>query len=435
MTAVGFWCCWLELSGTVGPQSIVPPDPGQRWARALVRMHGEPLGYVTVRRGDPVEAMTCEIVAAAWQAFGDVIRQHLAEEGLPDPGGGRIVPQTDRCQNRITPGELVSVVVCTRNRSETLRACLASLADLTYPAVEFIVVDNAPTDDSTERAVAERMRDDQRFRYVVEPRPGLSRARNRGLAASRGRYIAFTDDDVRVDRHWVDGLIRGFRRRQDVGCVTGLVCTAQVTNEAEAYFDARTPLWSSRCAARLFDLQRDRVDTPLYPYTVGIFGTGANFSVDRALLGDLRGFDEALGTGTPSRGAEDLDLFLRVLQSGRAIAYEPAALVWHHHRGDNPSLRRQMFAYGAGLAAFLTKLTCQRSTRSEIIRRIPAGLRRFATIRRTTEARLAPGLTAPLATDVCEYVGFCAGPVLYLRSRIAARFRPPAPGSMKHSCE
>jgi GT2 family glycosyltransferase len=216
----------------------------------------------------------------------------------------------------------------------------------------------------------------------------------------------------------VQGLLRGFARRPDVGCVTGLVATADLAGAAEEYFDARAASWSSRCEPALYDLPGDGTDA-LYPYSPGIFGTGASMAFDRDLLLAVGGFDEALGAGTRTRGGEDLDIFVRVLRAGRALAYEPAALVWHHHRADDGALRRQMYGYGTGLAAFVTKCLLTRGTRGEVLRRLPRGLGRMAAIKAATADRLGPA-PAPAGALRREFAGFLAGPFLYLRARATA---------------
>jgi hypothetical protein len=76
--------------------------------------------------------------------------------------------------------------------------------------------------------------------------------------------------------------------------------------------------------------------------------------------------------------------------AGHTLAYEPAAVVWHHHRSDLDGLRRQMFAYGTGLSAFLTKHLLDRTTRRAVLRRIPRGLRRAAGIAGRTHRSLGP---------------------------------------------
>ncbi|PWW21801.1 GT2 family glycosyltransferase [Geodermatophilus normandii] len=383
MTAL--WCAALELAGE--PALDAPlPFAGQPRARVLVRLHGEPLGYLTA----PVPAGGPDVPALAAEAadrFATEIAAHLAAEGIvapaTEPGPG--------CPTRPVAGdELVSVVVCTRDRPEILAACLDRLAGLRYPHVEVVVVDNAPSDERTRALVEGRAAQDARFRYVCEPRPGLSRARNRGLTEARGRWLAYTDDDVAVDPGWVDGLLRGSRRADDIGCVTGLVATAGISGAAEEYFDARAAAWSTRTAPAVLTPDGDGSD-PLHPYRPSLFGTGANLAFDRALLQRLSGFDEALGAGTRTRGGEDIDAFVRVLRAGSSIAYEPSALVWHHHRADLAGLRRQMYGYGSGLTAFATKCLLDPGTRRDVLRRVPAGLRRLGGLRADTSARLEVG--------------------------------------------
>ena len=69
-----------------------------------------------------------------------------------------------------------------------------------------VVVDNAPAGEVVERLV-ERLADGPaRFRYHAEPRPGLSWARNAGIAAADGDIVAFLDDDDEPDRHWLAGI-------------------------------------------------------------------------------------------------------------------------------------------------------------------------------------------------------------------------------------
>jgi GT2 family glycosyltransferase len=291
------------------------------------------------------------------------------------------------------------------------------LAQLRYPHLEILVVDNAPVDESTLQLTQRFSAADARFRYVREDRPGLSYARNRALSEATGALLAFTDDDVWVDRCWVDGLVRGFETSPRVGCVTGLVATASVRSRAEAYFDARAASWSSRLAAQVFDPADPPSDDPLFPFSAGRFGTGANFCFDRDLMRSLGGFDVHLGAGTATRGGEDLDAFVRVLRSGRCIRYEPSALVWHHHRADGAALLGQMYSYGTGLSAFMVKCLLDGAMRRDVLKRVPLGLVKMLRIRRETEDRLPRGVPAPRGVLIREVAGMAVGVPLYLRSR------------------
>src|SRR5262249_36850734 len=128
---------------------------------------------------------------------------------------------------------LVTVVVCTRNRPESLTRCLESLAALDYPELDILIVDNAPTDDRTRKAVENF----STFRYVMEPRQGLDWARNRGISEARDEITAYTDGDVRVDRLWIGSIVKGFALSRKVMCVTGLVAPGERETEAQQLFE------------------------------------------------------------------------------------------------------------------------------------------------------------------------------------------------------
>jgi GT2 family glycosyltransferase len=425
------WCAELEL-GSPLPAALEAPASGAAYAttRVLVRLHGFPLGYVSERLADGsvevpllVERVEAELL--------DAVNAHLTADGADVvrsiPLGG-LAPASRRCAASRATNTSVSVVVCTRDRGEPLRACLDRLRALDHPAVEVIIIDNAPRDGATRAVFAEEVGDDARFRYVLESRPGLSCARNRGLAEASGEVVAYTDDDVSVDPKWAGALARAFdgagdgASREDVACVTGLVCTAAIDGPAELYFDARTS-WADGCRPHVYRLG-SADDDGLFPYSPGVFGTGANFAVRRDVMRGLGGFDEALGAGTRTGGGEDLDAFVRILQAGHALAYEPAAVVWHHHRSDLDGLRRQMYAYGTGLAAFLTKHLMDPRTRGEVLRRIPRGLAKLSAVPRATAGSLgAETPVRPHGFLLREFGGFLTGPLLYARARRAVPAR------------
>jgi GT2 family glycosyltransferase len=303
----------------------------------------------------------------------------------------------------------VSVVLCTRDRAESLRAALGSVLAAAADDTDIVVVDNAPRTEATRTVVAELA--DPRVRYLLEPRPGLSIARNTGAQAATGAAIAFTDDDVVVDRHWLTGLLRGFTRAPRIGCVTGLVPSAELETAPQHFFDAKVS-WSSSTTPRLFDLDRHRGDSALYPYASGMVGTGANFAVSRAAYETVGAFDEALGAGALTRGGEDLDWFVRTLTSGWTIAYEPAAVVWHKHRRDLASLSDQMYGYGTGLTAYLLKHALTARGFRQMSRSVLHGLRYS---RGKHGESLDAGIDPALLRR--ERLGMMHGPLLYVRAR------------------
>ncbi|MFS8056774.1 glycosyltransferase [Rhizobium sp. BR 317] len=246
----------------------------------------------------------------------------------------------------------LSIAICTKDRAQRLSRLLASLdrvrAEAAFQFVEIVVIDNASVDTATRDAVA-GFRD---IRYVFEPKAGLDFARNAALHAARGDIIAYLDDDVVVDRNWLAGLAKACRDNLGVGGFTGLVLPFRLDTEAQIFFERRGGF--GRGFARR-EFHKARFDNPLHPVGSGVLGAGCNMAFDRALLIRLGGFDEALDTGAPLPGGGDLDIFYRVLRSGRPMIYEPEYAVYHEHRETIPQLRRQYWTWGLGMMAFLVK--------------------------------------------------------------------------------
>ncbi len=409
------WCAQFELVGD-RLTAVEALDPRDTRCRVLVRAADVVLGYVEVTR-QPHDGPD-QILAAV-----------KAETDRQWPSGP---PQSQTRPLSTLPD--VSIIVCTRDRPQLIRECLQSLLSLTYTGtLEIVVVDNAPSTDETATVVQAATAEDVRIRYVRQDKPGLSAARNAGLHAARYELVAYTDDDVLVADDWIEGIVRGFNRDPRAHCVTGLVCTARITNKYEAYFDHRISSWSDRMSPVVYEPASEVPATvdPLYPFAAGRFGTGANFGFRRQTLLDIGGFDEALGAGTLTKGGEDLDCFARVVLANKALVYEPSAIVWHRHRANEADLRQQMYAYGLGLTAYLTKLLLRAETRGPVIRRsVKAFLYLFRKLRSTkTRADDSAGATAPPGMMLSEIRGYIAGPVAYARAlRVDARSRSASRG-------
>jgi glycosyltransferase involved in cell wall biosynthesis len=378
----------------------------------LVRLQHVPVGYAFLP-SDSLEAAA--IARQVWNQLSAVINTHYERAGLPAidgmPVGG--LTTASALEDGTTDRPLVSVVVCTRNRPESILVTLRSLLDMHYQPFEILLVDNAPSSNATKDAVLAAYGEDPRIRYVREPRPGLSCARNRGLAEASADIVAFTDDDVTVDPWWLDGIVRGFRAAPNVACVTGMIATAQLENAEQLYFHLREA-WGAVCERRIFDLSENRDDSLLYPYSAGIFGAGANFAVSRVFMKEIGEFNEALGAGTVSGGGEDLEMFMRIILSGNRIVYEPAAITSHYHRTELAELTRQMRAYGTGNTAALAAVVLRvPRARRELPLRIVHGMRRISTL----NDRVKDNPTLPQGLMRTEIKGLLVGPWLYLKGR------------------
>lgn len=339
--------------------SVGSPDGGHaRWIGSLdIDTIGKHDGQVTAVINRPGEYRRARILLRSGTDPIDFVEADIVD-------GAVILTIPDRLRDPAPAGVLapppISVVLCTRERPDDLAGALASLGTIDYPDFEIVVVDNAPATDATARVIAAAA--DPRVRRVIEPVAGLSNARNAGLRAARHDIVAFTDDDVVVDPHWLHGLARGFGRADDVSCVCGMVPSGELRTAAQAYFDQRVS-WAATLAPRTYSLADPPTDLPLFPFQVGIYGTGANFAITRGAAFAMGGFDEALGAGTSTKGGEDIDMFFRLVAAGHTLVNEPAAIVWHRHRSDGGALLVQARGYGLGLGAWLTKVTLDRQHR------------------------------------------------------------------------
>lgn len=253
------------------------------------------------------------------------------------------------------PVPRLTLAICTHDRAELLDTCLGSLGRQTEPPDEILVVDNAPSDARSAAVVdAHRSRLGDRLRRVVEPCPGLDVARNLALREARGEVVAFVDDDVVVDPHFCESQRSIWQGSPDAGAVTGQILPHELDTDAQVAFELRGGFRGARHPLRWSGT--DDPDNPIYPYSPGMFGAGANLAVRREVALRLGGFDEALDTGAPLPGGGDMDLCHRVLRAGLDLVYEPRIVVFHRHRRDHAALRRQYDSWGRSLTAWATKV-------------------------------------------------------------------------------
>lgn len=414
----------LELAGA-SIRAVSPhPSRGEEHgsARVLVRLHGAPLGEIELELDEG--AIRPEVaVERAWEELGDSIVAHLSADGLLGDSDRRAalpLPATPpRCARErrdfARDAPFASVVIATRDRPEGLGRTLDDALALRYPHFEVIVVDNAPATDATRQLVESRQRDDPRLRYVSEPLAGLAAAHNRGLDAARGALVAFTDDDVVIDPLWLVEIARAFELAEDVACVTGLILPVELETPAQVWLEDRVRINKGHLP-KLFDLGPNRPDGRLFPYAAGAFGSGANMAFRADTLRRLGGFDPATGTGTLARGGDDLAAFFAVIAAGHTLAYQPTAIVRHAHRRAGEALRTQMYDYGAGLAAFLTKVVVDHPGRLPgLAWRIPAGAAHA--VRSRPRGRRGRVVGVPDDLVARERLGMLAGPAGYVIER------------------
>jgi len=408
------WCTDVELSALDGAgDPAIEARLDQVEVRVLVRLHKVPVGFVTLdqgtgRRPEP-------LLGTALAELGGPVHRHLGLDGLDSQGRDLLEAVRQPCPQPVLDDH-VTVVMGTRNRPEHVQGCLRQLLELDYPSFDVVVVDNAPDSDETRDAFAGVVGEDPRFRYLRLARAGVSRARNAGIDAARGPLVAFLDDDVRVDPFWLQGLVRAFHRVPSAVCVTGLVATREIVGPEQRYFDSRVS-WAANLEPRVY---HPTSEDPLHPWAAGRFGAGANMAFRLDAVRQLEGFDENLGPGTKAKGGEDIDLFVRALRAGGDLVYDPAALAWHIHRSAAADLEKQMFGYGVGLTAYLTKHALQPSVAFEMARRLLPAVRHVLHVTRAPQRQGVGGPSARRYRRI-ELTGMLLGPLYYLRSRLAGR--------------
>ena len=235
----------------------------------------------------------------------------------------------------------ISVVICTRNRASDLNLCLNSILNMNSQPSEIIIIDNAPSDEST----ADLVRGFEKVKYFKEPRTGLSFARNLGIKKCSNAILAFTDDDVVVHKDWAYRIWKTFDSNQNLFGVTGLVLPKELDTPAQLIFE------KSRTFNRGYvDLEFGAVywkKTLSKGPPVWKIGAGANMAFKKEIFESVGDFDVKLGAGA-SGCSEDSEMWFRILNKGYELAYCPRAIVFHKHRKTMAELKSLAFQYMKG---------------------------------------------------------------------------------------
>ena len=252
---------------------------------------------------------------------------------------------------------MISICICTYNRSESLQRTLGSLAkqdDINSGALEVLIVDNNCTDDTPK--MVETFRGKLPIRRVTESQQGLAHARNRAAAESRGDILLFTDDDIRFGAGFLAAYRDAIRRFPDADYFGGRILPDWGRAKPRWIGDEPLPMidgvlgWFDHGAeTRLFEC------TEAPPF-------GASFSIRRRLFEKIGLFRVDLGTGGMGLGrGEETEFLMRARNIGVHGVYVGEALCFHAYdpmRFTLASLYRHGISCGRSHNAIVARPNC-----------------------------------------------------------------------------
>jgi glycosyltransferase involved in cell wall biosynthesis len=219
----------------------------------------------------------------------------------------------------MSKGPLVSVVICSHNRSADASECLAALIPQVSSAAEVILVDSAssPIDQAQMKETAARYPE---VKLIRVDEPGVSLARNRAVELASADWLVFLDDDAVPFPDWLEKL---------------LAVLADASPRQAVIGGGILPLWppgvngerfSKRWKTFLSIHDSDIAGSVTEGYTVAC----ANYAIRRRVLLDLGGFSEEFGRiGDSLVSGADSHITKYVLDAGLGAHFDPAFKVYH----------------------------------------------------------------------------------------------------------
>lgn len=208
----------------------------------------------------------------------------------------------------------ISVIVATKDRPEKLIKFIISLLKNNYQKYELIIIDQSINKEKSSQIKS--IFKSKKHKYVYNKNIGKSLGLNYGIKLSTGEILAFTDDDCMVQKNWLKYINQSFQNEK-IDLVFGRTLPYKKTKK-NGYFCPST-----------FNKKKPSIISTVKLHWKHI-GIGNNMSIKSKNISELSGFKEWLGPGTFAGPAEDAEITIRSIISGKIIYFNPRIVVWHN---------------------------------------------------------------------------------------------------------
>jgi hypothetical protein len=231
-----------------------------------------------------------------------------------------LIKSTENAMAKPIEKPAVSVIVSNHNglKYGLLEPCLTSVFNMEYPNFEVLVVDNASNDGSVEY-IKRMFGFDRRLRIIKNSVNSYSLGLNLAVQAALGEYLLFLNNDIKIDRNYIEEMLKVLEKNPDVGLAQGkLLAYANphiIDSVGETMDILGTPV----------TVGAGEVDNGQYNKVLEILSASGSASITRRnVIEEVGGFDPQYGIGY-----EDMDFGLRVRLRGYRVLFVPNAIVYH----------------------------------------------------------------------------------------------------------
>jgi len=308
---------------------------------------------------------------------------------------------------------VISLVVPTTELSSNLIDLLEDLSSCGYfdrNDIEVIIVENSKQSckDLNDKVTG------YGAKYTFQPVSGQAAALNKGISEASGEYIAFTDDDVRIqNRRWLDQLKEAFEKYPDLGYASGNIKAFSMSTPVQKMWENKGGLSkgnSSNYYTEEFFHQKRWKGLPLR-----FIAAGANSMIPKNVLKEVGNYNELFGCGSPVGHSQSHEICYKVLQKGYSSYYDANAIVLHNHPETEKELLKKMYDYGIGDTAIQLHFFWEYRDWGGLSEAL---LGRHLYLWKNLLKRTMGKYPLPAKYIVAGMLGAALGPFVYLKSRI-----------------